>query len=950
MPTGGSQTLERLSWEGMIGGNTAILLGVALAAIAGWLLWRERHVIGLGWVVVFWLLRMAGFTCALWMLAGPTQLRTERSTANQSVAIFADGSESMDVVDQLDPAESARWAAACDSKSQDSPLVRSDRLAVALGAAIADCQQFTTFIKEHREVSKLAASFEILEAAIDRAAKHAQKVMASMGGADPSLVERINRIVGLLEGPIAQSSKAIHAALESENHTASADFLTQPDQLLDSLNSAHRRSLGLADDLAQQNVNRKSKTPSASDALSRREKSARALDALESELKGGAASKMGIERLRFDRTAEPVSVASGWSKALIATPAEQVANTGTNSGTTPASTEDSSSTAATNVSSVLQYLSTHQADQNLRMALLISDGRHNDANAPSPSDVAAQLGRLPVFVVPIGSSVPQRDLVLHRVEAPTTVTQKDSAVIDVIVSGFDCEGTKSAVVLKHNGEELDRKPIEFTENQGDCRVRFNVAAKELGWQEYVVEVEPVAGEINTANNFQPGSFEVVRDHLRVLLAEGVPRWEYRYLNQLFRRDTHVEFDELLFFPRLHGSGKLAEKPEFPTNAEAWANYDVVILGDIGPEQLTASNQSGLDEFVRKRGGSLIVIAGPNEMPAGFAGQPFMDLLPVERATEVSPQQGYTLDVTSEGRLNSALLIADSADESRQAWESIYRRFPVFELSQYCKPKPSARTLIEAVPDGATQGNDSTNHEAFLCWQRVGAGRVGYLAAPDTYRLRWRLGDRMHHRFWGQFLRWINAASGGSGTDTVRLETDRMRYAPGEDVRITAWLKDTTGRPLGDELVQAEIKTFSGETSTVDLTRDPEVVGRYCGVINKLTTGAYQIGVRGPNIAQLLPPGADNSRAIATITVRGSYSVEMSNTQCNRALLEQIAQITGGQVIPPTALEEVFELVSFTPQITETTERDPLWNRWSNLLVVLGCLFTEWTVRKTKGLV
>jgi len=38
---------------------------------------------------------------------------------------------------------------------------------------------------------------------------------------------------------------------------------------------------------------------------------------------------------------------------------------------------------------------------------------------------------------------------------------------------------------------------------------------------------------NLANNYYPVSYEVVRDHLRILLADGVPRWEYRYLNQLF---------------------------------------------------------------------------------------------------------------------------------------------------------------------------------------------------------------------------------------------------------------------------------------------------------------------------------------------------------------------------------------------------------------------------------
>jgi hypothetical protein len=85
-------------------------------------------------------------------------------------------------------------------------------------------------------------------------------------------------------------------------------------------------------------------------------------------------------------------------------------------------------------------------------------------------------------------------------------------------------------------------------------------------------------------------------------------------------------------------------------------------------------------------------------------------------------------------------------------------------------------------------------------------------------------------------------------------------------------------------------------------------------------------------------------------LRATDNVEMMNTQCNRALLEQVATLTGGQLIPPTAIDEVLQLVSFTPEVSERVDRTPLWNRWTNLLLVLGCVFTEWTVRKLKGLV
>jgi hypothetical protein len=561
---------------------------------------------------------------------------------------------------------------------------------------------------------------------------------------------------------------------------------------------------------------------------------------------------------------------------------------------------------------------------------------------------------VPIYVVPIGNTVLQRDVLLHRVEAPATVAEKDSAVIDIIVTGFDCEGQSTVAVLRHEGREIDRKPVQFTGNRSDYRIRFMVPATKLGWQEYVVEVEPVEEETNTANNYQPVSFEVVREKIRVLLADGMARWEYRYLNQLFRREPHVEFDELLFNPRLQGTGKLADRPEFPRNVDGWAGYDVVILGDIGPRQLSAESQQALEDFVRTRGGNLFIIAGQNSMPNAFTGQPLMDLLPVELAKDVVPQQGYTLNLTEEGRFHSALLIADSAEQSRREWQRIYRRFPVFGLSDYSRPKATARTLIEAVSESTGQVTEENNgrevNNAFLCWHRVGAGRVAYLAAPDTYRLRFLRGDRMHHRFWGQFLRWITAANAGAGTDLVRLQTDRTRYADGEPVEVTAWLKDPAGRPLEGEAIQVEARTFNNEAASVELTPDADVAGRYFGTLSDLKAGAYQLGVRGKVVDELLKQTEGADEVKATITVTATDSIEMLNTQCNRALLEQVAQMTGGQVIPPTAISEVLQLVSFTPEVSESIERKPLWNRWSNLFIVLGCLFTEWVVRKAKGLV
>ena len=125
------QFTERLGWEGVVSPQVAIIIAILIAVVASWALWRERDVLGRRWAAAFCLLRIAAFGCALWMLTGPTWLHIERSSTDHSVAIFADNSDSMEVVDPVDAFDSVRWAAAVSGDLDASPIARADRLSGA---------------------------------------------------------------------------------------------------------------------------------------------------------------------------------------------------------------------------------------------------------------------------------------------------------------------------------------------------------------------------------------------------------------------------------------------------------------------------------------------------------------------------------------------------------------------------------------------------------------------------------------------------------------------------------------------------------------------------------------------------------------------------------------------------------------------------------------------------
>jgi hypothetical protein len=147
-----------------------------------------------------------------------------------------------------------------------------------------------------------------------------------------------------------------------------------------------------------------------------------------------------VNRFRFDALLTPVSGERAWK----------------NDPQGAATDLPSRAAAATNLSGVLAQLAKARTADATRLAVIYTDGRHTAVDGATPQEVAAELDDLPVFVVPVGSAALVRDLVVHRVAAPSTVVERDSAVIEAIVTAFDSDGLPSEIVLRHVGKIIVR--------------------------------------------------------------------------------------------------------------------------------------------------------------------------------------------------------------------------------------------------------------------------------------------------------------------------------------------------------------------------------------------------------------------------------------------------------------------------------------------------------------
>ena len=926
------ETSQRITWQGPLTPGQAIALGAALILLSGAALWAESRFTNRRVPLIFWPLRIVVLAIVVWMLLEPTHTTLERRTERKSLAIIADASGSMEIIDPADSATDLRWTMAAERDSGAAVLL-CDQLRLVIGEVHQRLQAAEQLAGRPRSGNRLRQQLESARRAGERAEQLLEQISSSVQSLPSSAREQLASLIDQVRaGAVPEIQRLLNQAAEESPQEQAAALAA----LRAKVEQATRLSRTIASAALDTAVASTELPAGARPPLvqTRLEKINGLLETAEATWLEAAEKQAHVQRWTFDDEMTPVT-AGRWRSADLL----------------PVSTEQDDGPPLTDLTALLEQVGRSAASDRLEAVILLTDGRHNAPGARDPADMAASLGRLPVYVVPVGDDRLLRDLLVHHLEAPRAVAKEDKIVLEALVTAIDCAGERIQVELLakdrfENEELVDRYEFTPDDPRIDERVSFVAQRDEVGRYEFHVRAAPIADEASPDNNQESISVDVVETEITVLLADDAPRWEFRYLSRLFERDEHIEYDQLLFQPMPAGTGDLAETLRLPIDVDEWNRYRVVLLGDLPPSVLPRSAQEGLRDFVAERGGTLVIMAGPHAMPDAYVNQPLEELLPVEPAAPTANGASYAVSVTAEGRLSPAVQVADDPLESSQAWHNAFRFTPLPWLSDYRRPKPTAHTLLRAVDmNGAAR--DET--EAVLCWQSVGRGRVVYFSTPDSYRLRARHGDRYHHAFWGQLLRWAVAPELSAGSKTVRIRADKQRYDSGEPVQVTVELRNAEGDSVTGAQVRAMAQQYSQSVSEIDLEEDPNAPGQYIGRFDQLPDGPLTVQPVGGRVAQLLAGEGFNEDVTAPIVVSRQLSAEMNDTRSNPALLARIAELTGGQVIPPTAVGEVPQLAALSPNIVETASHQPLWNQWWCLAVISGCLIAEWIVRKRMSL-
>lgn len=583
--------------------------------------------------------------------------------------------------------------------------------------------------------------------------------------------------------------------------------------------------------------------------------------------------------------------------------------------------------------------------------VLLSDGQHNEG--ASPVELARLLGakKIPIFTVGFGSETKPRDLAIIKVDGPESVFSEDR-VRGTLWIKDDMPPGKPFVAQIKDGEKVLWQQKLTTEEKSSRSIPFDFAVSDSVKQriktgkegvqisglplEFAVSLSQVEGDTQPENNAGTLRVRGVTQRRKILLLDGRPRWESRYLRNMFSRDEQWEMNAVIAGATRREVGFLRgqKSEQFPEDAASLQTYDLIIFGDVPRRLLKDEELKWIHDFVSERGGAVIFIDGARGSLKEYADSPIGSLLPVEWKGEPIRQEIGPLTLSGRSPGIAAFALAIDPSQNASLWKGLQ---PPHWLSG-ATPLPGAEIMAEAAVTQAVGQKIPA-----IIFRPFGAGRVLYHAFDDSWRWRFEVADLYHAKYWNQMANWVAELPFAVRDKFVSLDSGAITYRPGQSAEIRVRLRDSTGRPVADTVVDAVLERDGKRVATIRLTPDENAGGLFHGKTAALDRGSYEVGVETAAIP------SEEQRAHTSFKVAARETGELIQLNMNEPLLRQMSLESGGRFFPEEKLDRLSSLLVSMSQARVDEADTALWGSWWWFLPIILLLTGEWILRKRSGM-
>jgi hypothetical protein len=600
----------------------------------------------------------------------------------------------------------------------------------------------------------------------------------------------------------------------------------------------------------------------------------------------------------------------------------------------------------------------------LSAVVMLTDGVTTEGeDLVKVSRYASQVG-VPLYLIGVGDHHEARDLHLHDLHVEENVYVNDTIVFEVRLTAHGYPGMTIPVRLREKGKDkvLKEEKVTVDSTGKPAKVRILYKPTEPGEKQFVIDVPVQADEVNKDNNVVERAITVQQAKLiRVLYVEGYARYEYRFIKTLLERESArvkgnktIDLKVLL----LDAEPAYAEQDksalaDFPTKAEL-NQVDVIVLGDFDPRDDTrtkmSENLKNIAEFVKEKGGGVLMIAGDRWSPHAFKDTPLADVLPIDLTTDRQPEEppmgrpvGFRPELTPVGRMHPIFRFSPDEKESEDIWKHLRE---MFWWSEGYVPKRAAE-ILAVLPKQEAAKSAVLNGHPLAVQQFVGAGRSLFFGFNESWRWRFREDELRFNQFWVQTMRYL--ARSRQGRTELRLDR-QTPYRRGEPIRVTVRFPDDAAPPADGTDVKVVVErkppktggAAEPEVQTIQLAKMDGSRGTFEGLLTRTPEGDYNFWLSAPSVdgpkpraegKVLAPPG------------------EMERLQMNRADLERAAEESHGRFYTLADADNLLRDLPTGNRITLNLPTPPylLWNHALVFVLAISLLTLEWVLRKSRHL-
>lgn len=583
--------------------------------------------------------------------------------------------------------------------------------------------------------------------------------------------------------------------------------------------------------------------------------------------------------------------------------------------------------------SVLDY--SKAAGTDLRGILICSDGRQVGPDCGQDFISDARARSIPIYACPVGGKIMINEFQLEVPRYHFMTFAGQNLQIPVKIKNLNMGNRIVTLVLRDASGKTVQTLKAATADNSEAIAEFKFAPAHNGLAAYTIGI--ISDKDSRLLNQTQVGVTVIREKLRVLLLEGRPSWDIKFLAQALRLSSNIILTTVHrvssdnFFTVKTGDNEkgIAADAIIPDNPKQLSEYNLIIIGKGAEYFFPPAKVAVLQQYLTEFGGALLLARGKpyaGKLPA------FEELEPVVWGTAISDKFRWIplQDAGSSEQFSSYLPSAGS---------KIWQQLPPLSTANYCTTlKTFAQVLI--------QGESVSARHPFpaLIARSTGKGVVAVVNSDGLWQWSFRPttpeSEKFYREFWMQLTLWLAKYGDFLPGQDFTMKLDQTAINCNEPVAVRIF-----SRFQGSKATGVSLKVFSGgrqiqEIPASKINDDNEA---WKAMLNFSEPGFYHVQLSVKDI-----PSAGEIGRIVYVRPR---SDESDNLSADRDFLSRLTLRADGRILDANELSSFFAESGQADIETAMTQGEwqTTWDVWPLLVIILACLGTEIFIRRRNGL-